>query len=189
MLIALRKATQETTPPGRASSRSSADRYGARDSGPVLPPATDKRAKRPRLASPSTTTTTTTATPAPAAPPALSTGRGTSIVVQPRVSVGPPPQQPPQQPPQPPQQQQSPQQQQQQQLQQQSLGSQQQVPFSREPKARREALAKQLPLEKGRKVAFHPPQNTKGGESLAGGKDEEWILAVVTKCINQDKNR
>lgn len=82
-------------------------------------------------------------------------GRGTSIAIPPRNSVGPQPV----------------------------------VPFSREPRARREALAKQLPLEKGRKVAFHPPQNTKGADSVSGGKDEEWILAVVTKCINQDKNR
>ncbi|PCH40130.1 hypothetical protein WOLCODRAFT_88492 [Wolfiporia cocos MD-104 SS10] len=64
------------------------------------------------------------------------------------------------------------------------------IPFSREPKARREALAKQLPLQEGRKVAFHPPQNTsKAADGITGGKDEEWILAVVTKCINQDKNR
>ena len=70
-----------------------------------------------------------------------------------------------------------------------SVGPQPSIPFSREPRARREALAKQLPLEKGRKVAFHPPQNTKGADSVTSGKDEEWILAVVTKCINQDKNR
>lgn len=63
------------------------------------------------------------------------------------------------------------------------------MPFSREPKARREALAKQLPLQEGRKVAFHPPQNSKGADGAAGGKDEEWILAVVIGCINQDKNR
>ena len=61
--------------------------------------------------------------------------------------------------------------------------------FSREPKARREALADQLPLQEGRKVAFHPPPNTAKGDGAAVGKDEEWILAVVTKCINQDKNR
>ncbi|KAL4251861.1 SAGA-associated factor 29 [Abortiporus biennis] len=60
-----------------------------------------------------------------------------------------------------------------------------QVPFSREPKARREALAKQLPLKEGRKVAFHQPKK----DGADGGRDEEWILAVVTKCINQDKNR
>ena len=70
-----------------------------------------------------------------------------------------------------------------------SVGPQQSIPFSREPKARREALAKQLPLREGRRVAFHPPTNTSKGDGATGGKDEEWILAVVTKCINQDKNR
>lgn len=71
-----------------------------------------------------------------------------------------------------------------------SVGPQTAIPFSREPKARREALSKQLPLQEGRKVAFHPPQNSsKAVDSATGGKDEEWILAVVTKCINQDKNR
>jgi len=62
------------------------------------------------------------------------------------------------------------------------------IPFSREPKARREALAPQLPLQEGRQVAFHPP-NTKTDSGAGNGKDEEWILAVVTRCINQDKNR
>lgn len=71
-----------------------------------------------------------------------------------------------------------------------SVGPPAYIPFSREPKARREALHKQLPLRPGRKVAFHPPSNTsKAAESAGGGKDEEWILAVVTKSINQDKNR
>lgn len=66
----------------------------------------------------------------------------------------------------------------------------QHIPFSREPKARREALSRQLPLRPGRKVAFHPPTNTiKAAEGATGGKDEDWILAVVTKSINQDKNR
>ena len=50
-------------------------------------------------------------------------------------------------------------------------------------------MAKQLPLQEGRKVAFHPPPNTNKADGATGGKDEEWILAVVTKCINQDKNR
>lgn len=70
-----------------------------------------------------------------------------------------------------------------------SVGPQTTSTFSREPKARREALAPQLPLQEGRKVAFHPPTNTSKGDGATGGKDEEWILAVVTKCINQDKNR
>lgn len=63
------------------------------------------------------------------------------------------------------------------------------VPFSREPKARREALAKQLPLQEGRKVAFHPPAGKAADGSNADGDENTWILAVVTKCINQDKNR
>ncbi|KAI0720477.1 SGF29 tudor-like domain-containing protein [Cerioporus squamosus] len=70
-----------------------------------------------------------------------------------------------------------------------SVGPQTTSTFSREPKARREALAPQLPLQEGRKVAFHPPTNTSKADGATGGKDEEWILAVVTKCINQDKNR
>lgn len=64
------------------------------------------------------------------------------------------------------------------------------IPFSREPKARREALAKQLPLQEGRMVAFHPPSNSgKPSDSANGDEDMIWILAKVTKCINQDKNR
>lgn len=63
------------------------------------------------------------------------------------------------------------------------------VPFSRDPKSRREALAKQLPLQEGRKVAFHPPVNSKPGEVETGPDENTWILAVITKCINQDKNR
>jgi len=67
-----------------------------------------------------------------------------------------------------------------------SVGPTASIPFSREPKARREALAKQLPLQEGRKVAFHPPPSAGSN----GETDENtWILAVVTKCINQDKNR
>jgi len=67
-----------------------------------------------------------------------------------------------------------------------SVGPSSNIPFSREPKARREALGTQLPLKEGRKVAFHPP--TVSGTN--GPTDEStWILAVVTKCINQDKNR
>lgn len=61
--------------------------------------------------------------------------------------------------------------------------------FSREPKARREALSKQLPLREGRKVAFHPPAGKPADGSTPDGDENTWILAVVTKCINQDRNR
>ncbi|KAK1229882.1 hypothetical protein PQX77_007054 [Marasmius sp. AFHP31] len=61
------------------------------------------------------------------------------------------------------------------------------MPFSREPKARREALAKQLPLKEGRKVAFHPPPAKNA--AAADQELDQWILAVVTRCINADKNR
>jgi SAGA-associated factor 29 len=70
-----------------------------------------------------------------------------------------------------------------------SVGPAPAIPFSREPKARREALAKQLPLQEGRKVAFHAPAGKPGDASATGEEEISWILAVVTKCINQDKNR
>lgn len=64
-----------------------------------------------------------------------------------------------------------------------SVGPGSNIPFPREPKARREAPAAQLPLQEGRKVAFHPPT----GPGTNGPTDETtWILAVVT---SQDKNR
>ncbi|KAJ3763702.1 SGF29 tudor-like domain-containing protein [Lentinula raphanica] len=62
------------------------------------------------------------------------------------------------------------------------------IALPREPKARREALARQLPLQEGRQVAFHPPPN-KGNNAVAESDDNNWILAVVDKCINGDKNR
>lgn len=70
-----------------------------------------------------------------------------------------------------------------------STGPSPAVPFSREPKARREALAKQLPLQEGRKVAFHPPVGKNADGSTVDVDENTWILAVITKCINQDKNR
>ncbi|KAG2344541.1 hypothetical protein BDR05DRAFT_999285 [Suillus weaverae] len=70
-----------------------------------------------------------------------------------------------------------------------STGPSPAIPFSREPKARREALAKQLPLQEGRKVAFHPPGGKAADGSAADADENTWILAVITKCINQDKNR
>lgn len=68
-----------------------------------------------------------------------------------------------------------------------SVGPSPQIPFSREPKARREALHKQLPLQEGRKVAFH--QHVGNGKGNPDGEGDNWILAVVLKSINADKNR
>ncbi|KXN88167.1 SAGA-associated factor 29 [Leucoagaricus sp. SymC.cos] len=54
---------------------------------------------------------------------------------------------------------------------------------SRDPKARKDGRADRLSLQEGRKVAFHPPPS-KG----AGDADENtWILALVTKCITNNK--
>jgi SAGA-associated factor 29 len=63
------------------------------------------------------------------------------------------------------------------------------IPFSRDPKARREALAEQLPLQEGRKVAFHPPGGKTSDGASADVDENTWILAVVIESINQDKNR
>ncbi|KAG6876518.1 hypothetical protein C0992_012602 [Termitomyces sp. T32_za158] len=60
--------------------------------------------------------------------------------------------------------------------------------FSRDPKSRREALHKQLPLQEGRRVAFHPPPG-KTANGTTDNDENTWILALVTKCINADKNR
>jgi hypothetical protein len=76
-----------------------------------------------------------------------------------------------------------------------SVGPSPAVTFSREPKARREVLARQLPLQEGRKVAFHQPSGKPSGGGKPSGNGgnadtgENWILAVVTKCLNGDKNR
>ncbi|KAF8645161.1 hypothetical protein AX16_007989 [Volvariella volvacea WC 439] len=53
--------------------------------------------------------------------------------------------------------------------------------FPRGPSGRKEA---KLPLQEGRKVAFHPPPSKSG---TGDTEENTWILAIVTKCI--DKNR
>jgi len=70
-----------------------------------------------------------------------------------------------------------------------SVGPSPAVPFSRDPKARREALAKQLPLQEGRKVAFHPPPGKPANGGATDNDENTWILALITRCINADKNR
>lgn len=59
---------------------------------------------------------------------------------------------------------------------------------SREFKSRKDALQKQLPLQQGRKVAFHPG----GAKSAHGGADTDentWILALITRCMSSEKQR
>ncbi|KAG6852788.1 hypothetical protein C0991_009125 [Blastosporella zonata] len=70
-----------------------------------------------------------------------------------------------------------------------SVGPTPPIPFSRDPKSRREALHKQLPLQQGRRVAFHPPPGKPANGAAADNDENTWILALVTKCINADKNR
>ena len=63
----------------------------------------------------------------------------------------------------------------------------------RDPKAKREWLLSQLPLQKGRKVAFRQPTNGKGGgrggpEGGMGDADgETWILAVVKSSLDNKR--
>lgn len=55
-------------------------------------------------------------------------------------------------------------------------------------RARREQLGPQLPLQKGRRVAFRQPLPR--GETHSPGDDgETWIMATVLECINNDRNR
>ncbi|KAJ7069797.1 SGF29 tudor-like domain-containing protein [Mycena amicta] len=122
-------------------------------------PSADKRTKRPRPPSPSVAPIVPTV-PTTAVPSRI------SITVPARASVGP------------------------------TVPS---VPFVRDPKARRELLAKQLPLQPGRKLAFHQPSGKPSGPggvkpaaattSAAIETGENWILAVVVRCLNNDKNR
>jgi len=51
---------------------------------------------------------------------------------------------------------------------------------------------KQFPLQAGRKVAYNPAgTGTKANSANSGehGDQKEWILAVVTRCIHQERNR
>lgn len=57
-------------------------------------------------------------------------------------------------------------------------------------KQRKELYHDQLPLLPGRKVVFKEPSRAaRGGDEGDEGSDDTWILAVVKKSINQDKNR
>jgi hypothetical protein len=72
-----------------------------------------------------------------------------------------------------------------------SVGPQGVPPFSREVKARKDALPAQLPLQAGRMVAFHQPsaQGKLNGAEKVDGENTPWILAKVVRCIGQDKKR
>lgn len=52
--------------------------------------------------------------------------------------------------------------------------------------ARYASLHAQLPLQRGRKVAFCQPQRNDG---VIGDDGEVWIMATVISCINNDPNR
>ncbi|WWC62875.1 uncharacterized protein I303_105473 [Kwoniella dejecticola CBS 10117] len=64
-------------------------------------------------------------------------------------------------------------------------------------KQRRERYFDQLPLQSGRKVAFKLPKSKEAGNNEkdrdsqihGGGGGEDWILAVIKQCIQQDKMR
>lgn len=73
-----------------------------------------------------------------------------------------------------------------------STGSQPSTPSLRETKARRETiretLLRQLPLQEGRMVAFHPPSSGKGADGTSP-EDTTWIMARIVKSFHQDKYR
>ncbi|KAI0248625.1 SGF29 tudor-like domain-containing protein [Lactifluus subvellereus] len=73
-----------------------------------------------------------------------------------------------------------------------SAGSQPSTPSLRETKPRREplreTLLKQLPLQEGRMVAFHPPSSGKAADG-ASPEDTTWIMAKIVRSIHQDKFR
>ncbi|WVR06585.1 hypothetical protein IAU60_003617 [Kwoniella sp. DSM 27419] len=71
------------------------------------------------------------------------------------------------------------------------------TPMSREAtgKHRREMYYDQLPLQPGRKVAFKLPRQKTNGEEDSGqaagvnGGGDDWILATIKRCIQQDRMR
>ena len=73
-----------------------------------------------------------------------------------------------------------------------SAGPQPSTPSLRETKARRETLRetllRQLPLQEGRMVAFHPPSSGKAADG-ASPEDMTWIMAKIVRSFHQDKYR
>ncbi|KAH9953344.1 SGF29 tudor-like domain-containing protein [Russula dissimulans] len=73
-----------------------------------------------------------------------------------------------------------------------SAGPQPSTPSLREPKSRRgetlrDTLLRQLPLQEGRMVAFHPPSSGKAADGTSP-EDMAWIMARIVKS-HQDKYR
>lgn len=52
----------------------------------------------------------------------------------------------------------------------------------------RETILKQLPLQEGRMVAFHPPTSGKGADGTSP-EDTTWIMARIVRSFHQDKFR
>lgn len=50
---------------------------------------------------------------------------------------------------------------------------------------RKDHIQRQLPLQKDRKVAFHPPPKAVKDE----GESSDWILASIVRCVSQEKNK
>ncbi|KAH9168466.1 SGF29 tudor-like domain-containing protein [Lactarius sanguifluus] len=73
-----------------------------------------------------------------------------------------------------------------------SAGPQPSTPLLRGAKVRgdtlRETLLRQLPLQEGRMVAFHPPSSGKGADGTSPD-DMTWIMARIVKSFHQDKYR
>jgi hypothetical protein len=68
-----------------------------------------------------------------------------------------------------------------------SAGPQPPTPSLRETKTRRDTLSRQLPLQEGRMVAFHPPSSGKAADGTTP-EDTTWIMARIVKS-HQDKYR
>ncbi|KAM6494158.1 SGF29 tudor-like domain containing protein [Amanita muscaria] len=62
-------------------------------------------------------------------------------------------------------------------------------PPPRDAKPRRDALTRQLPLQQGRKIAFHPAAAKLANGNGPDTDENTWILALVTKCLSVEKNR
>jgi len=73
-----------------------------------------------------------------------------------------------------------------------SAGPQPSTPLLRGTKVRgdthRDIILRQLPLQEGRMVAFHPPTSGKGADGTSP-EDTTWIMARIVRSFHQDKFR